>query len=157
MMSARRSVRALRPRLLETGDLVDAIEATVRALTEGTGIEAEVRAKGRRRRLAELVESNLLRAAQEAVTNAVRHAECRSIQVEIALSRTSVGMKIDDDGRGLSEAEASAGAGMGLRSMRERVEQIGGKITFGPGPRGGTRVEIRGRFPKGLLGDTWNR
>jgi signal transduction histidine kinase len=86
------------------------------------------------------VESNLLRAAEEALSNAVRHSGCRAIHVEIALGRASIAIRVDDDGRGLSEDGGHEG--MGLRGMRERVEQIGGTLSITPRPGGGTRVEI---------------
>jgi signal transduction histidine kinase/ligand-binding sensor domain-containing protein len=141
LAEARRSVQALRPRLLETGDLVDAIETSARALTEGTGIEADVRHRGTRRRFAELVEGNLLRAAQEALSNAVRHSGCRTIRIELVVHRGSVELTVEDDGRGLAEEKGHDG--MGLQGMRERVEQIGGSLSVSERPGGGTRVAIQ--------------
>lgn len=71
---------------------------------------------------------------REAATNVVRHAGARHCRVEL----TPHALAVTDDGRGL----AGSGPGNGLRGLRERVESSGGHFLLGPGPGGGTRLEV---------------
>ena len=82
--------------------------------------------------------------AREALTNAARHARARSCRVHLALQdgpeRVELRLEITDDGVGLSHERH---LGVGLSSMRERVEELGGKFSVESPPEGGTRVVAR--------------
>ena len=67
-----------RAQVLETGDLATALKGILQQFTDGTKTEFHVRVSGQPRRLAPLVENDLLRIGQEAITNAVRHAHPKS-------------------------------------------------------------------------------
>ena len=85
----------------------------------------------------------IYRCAQEALTNAVRHAEAR--HVAVALSERTQGtspglcLVVEDDGVGIAP---QAPAGYGLTGIEERIAALGGRWRIGPAPVGGTRVEI---------------
>ena len=83
---------------------------------------------------------DLYRIAQEAVTNALKHADCRNIEMTLNCAATYCELTVADDGRG-GHADEEA-AGIGLRSMRFRAARAGG--TFGIWPRagGGTMVRV---------------
>jgi signal transduction histidine kinase len=86
---------------------------------------------------------HLYQIAQEAVTNAARHAKAE--HVAISLGRTEDGqglLAIDDDGKGIKGEKAG---GNGLRLMRHRAELIRGSWSLSPSPLGGIRIECR--FP----------
>jgi signal transduction histidine kinase len=85
------------------------------------------------------VEREIAGIAQEALTNAVRHARARKIKIH-ATSTRSEGLRLSvaDDGRGI--AKEQFGAGFGLTSMQERAERIGGSLTIVTAPRAGTEV-----------------
>ena len=88
--------------------------------------------------LAPTVGAGLYRIAQEAVTNARRHARAaRTITVRLTGDGDRVRLVVRDDGKGV---RASAG-GFGLVGMRERAVLLGGSLDAGPGPEGGWRVE----------------
>jgi signal transduction histidine kinase len=88
--------------------------------------------------LAPLVAAHTYRIAAEALTNAVRHAECSAILVELLPDGR---LTVCDDGIGISDTQP--GAGHGLRSMRGRAETIDAQLTIGPGPDGrGTLVAL---------------
>ncbi|QEC48288.1 hypothetical protein FSW04_12390 [Baekduia soli] len=92
--------------------------------------------------LTPMVAAHTYRIAAEALTNAVRHACCST--VDVVLSRGPDGglVVVDDDGIGMGEA-ADAHPGHGLRSMHGRAETIGARLRIGPGPDGrGTRVVL---------------
>nr|WP_037826128.1 histidine kinase [Streptomyces sp. NRRL B-1347] len=90
------------------------------------------------------VTQNLLRIAQEALTNAARHAPGGDVDVELAYAAASTALTIRN-GPATRRVNAGVGSGMGLIGMRERVALLGGTVTAGPvteGPRqGGWQVE----------------
>lgn len=136
---ARRSIWVLRPQALEKG-LVPAIEALVTRLSSGE-VNVRFEALGTPRRLPALVEASLLRIAQEALSNALRHARAREVKVHLEfLPRVTV-LEVVDDGAGL-EAAAPAGVHQGLVGMNERAAQAGGTLTIDSAPGKGTRVRF---------------
>jgi two-component system sensor histidine kinase UhpB len=87
----------------------------------------------------------LFRVAQEAVSNAVRHARAQTIGVHIKSTNEAVELEITDDGVGFVAGE-SGRRGLGLRSIDERVRQVGGSVIVESQPGHGTR--IRARIPR---------
>jgi two-component system sensor kinase FixL len=82
--------------------------------------------------------SNLFRIAQEAITNAIKHAEAKNIYVELSEKEGKVSMKIRDDGIGLPEN--IHGKGIGLATMKYRANIIGAKLAITRARGGGTEV-----------------
>jgi signal transduction histidine kinase len=89
--------------------------------------------------LGEQRETHLLRIAQEALTNAVRHSGAGLIGVRLAYQPDSVALEIEDDGGGIGGQGSS---GFGLDGMRERVREIGGQMDIRSRPGKGTRVVV---------------
>ncbi|WP_375431985.1 sensor histidine kinase [uncultured Friedmanniella sp.] len=83
------------------------------------------------------VEVAAYRIASEAVTNVVRHAGARRATVGIGVRDAGLELRVVDDGTGI---EAEVGAGTGLRSIRERVAELGGRCQVSCPPAGGTTV-----------------
>ena len=140
MIEARRSVGALRPQDLESGDVAAVLERTTDLARRTTDVPIELVIE----QLPELggsVEREIVAIAQEALTNAVRHARARKIKVH-AVSSRSLGLRLSvaDDGRGI--AKERFGAGFGMTSMQERAERIGGSLTIVTAPRAGTEVVL---------------
>jgi signal transduction histidine kinase len=133
---ARRSVAALR---IASGSLLDAIEQTARKLISDSGVQLDTKLEGQPYALPELCEANLLRIAQEALTNAVRHSGTARIGIRLAYRTGSVELEVGDSGRGMSGAEPS---GFGVDGMRERARQIGGEIQILSDPGRGTRIVV---------------
>jgi NarL family two-component system sensor histidine kinase LiaS len=88
------------------------------------------------------VGAGLYRIAQEALANAVRHAQARRIAVRLTTEGSEVVLRVEDDGRGFPP-HAPGGRGVGLDSMRERAEALGGRLRIDASPGRGTRVEAR--------------
>jgi signal transduction histidine kinase len=84
----------------------------------------------------------LYRIAQEALANAVRHAQARRVAVRLRSEGGDVVLRVEDDGRGFLP-RASDGRGVGLDSMRERAEALGGRLRVDASPGRGTRIEAR--------------
>ena len=81
----------------------------------------------------------MYRIAQEAVRNAVRHGQARTIRLHLAVTRAKVSLAITDDGIGLPEHAMDA-TGMGLKIMRYRARMLGGEVHFERVEPTGTRV-----------------
>jgi PAS domain S-box-containing protein len=126
LQEARRSVRALRPQVLEHNELPAAFESLFAKITEDTTVRAELMVDGTPRRLAHGVEENLLRIVQEALTNTLRHASAHRFVARLAYEPLSVHLELVDDGLGFDTTANQKGCG--LLGMKERVEAMAGKI-----------------------------
>src|SRR5690606_25879526 len=89
----------------------------------------------------------LLRIAQGALSNIVRHANAGRADVELSQDDDAVSLVVRDDGCGFDTTAAIVAAheagSFGLQAMRERVEQLGGVLTIASNPRSGTTVAAR--------------
>lgn len=85
----------------------------------------------------------LLRAAQEGVTNALRHGHAQHVQIELTMLGGELALRVLDDGRGL----AGAAQGFGITQLRERAQALGGSVYLQPLP--GSGVELVVRIPEG--------
>ena len=89
-------------------------------------------------------EHELLRIAQEAVSNAVRHARPHSVHISMTEESAHWVLAVADDGVGMEQGpELSARQGFGLVSMRQRASAIGGEWQIDSQPGRGTRVSVR--------------
>lgn len=82
----------------------------------------------------------VLRVAQEALSNALRHARASHIDVSLRTDADRLELSITDDGVGLEGPSGHPGGGVGLSSMRERAARLGGELRIAPGATGGTAV-----------------
>jgi len=137
---ARRSVQALRPQALERQDLCGAMETMLETMTPGTGLKAELIVNGERRTLPDEFEDNLLRIAQEGLTNAIRYARATLFRARLAFDKAEVRLELSDDGCGFDPSRKSDG--FGLIGIRERVEGMGGKMSVQTGPGRGAAILI---------------
>ncbi len=83
--------------------------------------------------------NHLYRIAQEALSNAVRHAGAHTVRVELRTERERLRLRISDDGGGFGKQHTQH-AGMGLRTMRHRANAIGARLSIAAGRHGGTVV-----------------
>jgi PAS domain S-box-containing protein len=86
--------------------------------------------------------THLFRIAQEAVSNATRHASPQSIEIRVAADDGGMSLEVRDDGRGIAVQNLHA-EGVGLRIMQHRCAVIGGAFAVDRGERGGTIVSCR--------------
>jgi len=140
MIEARRSVCTLRPQSMESGDFSSVLTRTVELARRTTDVPIDL-AIEELPGLGAGVERELAGIAQEAITNAVRHARARHIVVRASASR-GIGFRLSvaDDGRGI--AKERFGSGFGLTSMQERAERIGAELTIVTAPRAGTEIVL---------------
>jgi signal transduction histidine kinase len=146
---ARRSVMDLRARVLEGQDLAAALEAGARMWSAGSKTAVAVEVSGESRELTQDVDQHVLRIAQEAVTNALKHSGATRIRIKLHMEERKLNLRIEDDGRGFDPegAFASAGGHFGLIGMRERAQRVGGEFRLESHPGEGTVIELRAPLP----------
>ena len=86
------------------------------------------------------------RIAQEALHNTVKHAQASRVELRLAATEAGIELMIADDGRGFEPAADFPGH-LGLRSMRERIERLGGTLSIASAPGTGTRIRASLRQP----------
>jgi signal transduction histidine kinase len=133
----RRLIYDLRPAALDELGLVPALREYLNRCQREHDLRIGFSAS-EEERLPPLVETALFRIVQEAVNNVVKHAGAR--RVEVTLDRTNglAALGVTDDGRGFDPDEPRSGQHLGLWSMRERVEQLGGRFELQSRPGRGT-------------------
>jgi signal transduction histidine kinase len=140
-------IHDVRPSSLDDLGLMAAMEALVarHAHDGGPALQLEVdldHEAGRTpQRLHPDVETAIYRIAQEALRNAVKHADAQTVAIAVAEIEDEVGVRVRDDGRGY-DANALT-SGFGLVSIRERVELLDGRLRVTSAPGEGTTLEAR--------------
>jgi len=140
----RRSIWDLRSRELEEFDLSKALLISGNRIADSTGIRVEVESKGEVRPLPEVIEENLLRIGQEAITNVVKHSGANGTKIQLEFGARDVVLEIKDNGKGFTP-ENCAGpeqGHFGLLGMSERVKRFGGKILITSAPGQGTTIRV---------------
>lgn len=141
LTSIRRLVYDLRPPALDELGLVPAVRESSAVRSAGLRPRIQVTGPNQLPPLPAAVEVAAYRVALEAVTNVVRHAGAENCVIHFRVD-DELEVEVTDDGRGVPE---TARSGVGLTSMRERAAELGGSLSIGPGPSGGTR--LCARFP----------
>lgn len=144
LAEARESIWNMRSHVLEKVDLADALQGILFQATDGTGIDPRFAVEGESRRLPPIVENNLLRMGQEAITNAVKHAIPRRIALNLKFEGRTVTLSVEDDGVGFVVGAKPEGErrSYGLVGMGERADLLGGKIQIDSTPGKGTSVSV---------------
>lgn len=143
LTEARNAIWNMRSQVLETGNLATALEGVLHSMTGGKKIAGEMQLHGQLRRLAPLAENNLLRIGQEAIINAVRHADARQVRVRLEFEERQVRLSVQDDGKGFDPLHPPpSSGGLGLVGIRERVQQLHGKIEVTSRQGEGTLIVI---------------
>jgi len=96
--------------------------------------------------LRDVAAHHLLRIAQEAVRNAVRHSGGSAVVIRLALRPQQLVLSIRDNGRGLPAGAGDGAGGIGWHTMRFRADLIGGELLLEDGPRAGSQVTVTVRL-----------
>ncbi len=137
--SAYDAAKGLCPVELDPESLVPALQRLGKKLPDG-GISCEVRQKGETPGLSPQAVHHLYRIAREAVTNAVKHARCRRIEVELHTTAETCTLRVVDDGQGQRPGEGHRSGGMGTQIMNYRAKAMGGNLRVDHPDTGGTIV-----------------
>jgi signal transduction histidine kinase len=152
MLEMRLLVFELHPSVLEKEGLVAALQARLAAVESRSGLKTEIGVEGERR-LPISIEQELYRIAQEGLNNAVKHAQARSVKIDLRYGEESVCLELRDDGIGFDLQAASGSGGMGLRGIEERVRKIGGTLAIESSPKTGTKLTVMVDFDQASPGN----
>lgn len=139
--------RLLRPPILDDLGLEPALRWLARSFSESSGVEAVVEL-GELPTLDGELQTLLFRVAQEALANAARHAQARSVLLHLQQRGAELQLQVVDDGRGFEPGNAASSGGNGLGGMRERLRLHGGRLELVAAPGRGTR--LRAVVPLGV-------
>ncbi|WP_406480790.1 sensor histidine kinase [Streptomyces platensis] len=149
LAEARRFVRALSPPDLEAGSLPAALERVCATTARASGLAVHCQVSGAPTVLPTPHEVALLRIAQSALANTVRHAAAGRVELTLSYMDTEVALDIVDDGSGFVPAEVPApgsaavpGTGFGLAAMRARARVLQGTLVVESAPGEGTAVAV---------------
>jgi PAS domain S-box-containing protein len=138
LSEARRSVRALRPQALKQDDFWPALKRIIKNTTVGTTLRATFETHGKVPVLLQAWQENLLRIGQEALTNALKYAHAKHFGTRLICNPKEVRLEFSDDGDGFQVKDRHDG--FGLTGMRERAEEMGGKLKIVSSPGRGTTI-----------------
>jgi signal transduction histidine kinase len=147
--SVRTLSHELHPSVLEHAGLVATVRRQCADVEEHHHVEVIFSAGDNLDSLRPEIALCLFRVAQEALTNAVRHARARTIRVGLTATDDDVELRVDDDGIGFV-AGARTGSGLGLRSIDERVRLAKGRVILDSRPGHGTTLRVRIPLAAGL-------
>ncbi len=131
----------LRPDSLETEGLVAALVRQTAALQARRGVVVKTNLCDEIQTSVEVKEA-LYRIAQEAMQNAIKHANPKEICLELSCSDQFIEMQVMDDGKGFDPTQSFPGH-LGLHSMNERAQRLGGSVEIESAPGKGTRVKVK--------------
>lgn len=140
LAEARRSVWALRPQALEDGDLSSAFSHLIYQTIANTGIPIQHQIQTAPYPIASAVENHLLRIAQEALTNILKHAQAERIWIQLTFEPTQIDLCIRDNGIGFEPEEVTHG--FGLLGIGERPQQMQATLTLTSKPQQGTTIVV---------------
>ncbi|HEV7938556.1 MAG TPA: sensor histidine kinase [Solirubrobacteraceae bacterium] len=135
----RRIAQRLRPETLEDLGLTGALQALSRRLREHSDLHIRCRIPDNLPSQSAERELVVYRVAQEAMTNAIRHAQASSIDISLRANANRLALSVRDDGLGMSKGSREGG---GMRGMRERANLVGGSFQVLSAPRSGTEVRL---------------
>ena len=144
LTEARRSVMDLRAAALDEMDLGGAMQQGAHEWTAGSGLDLKIQVTGDASSLPEKVAHHVLRMAQEAVNNTVKHAHASTVLLDLHVEPKQLEMRIHDNGCGFDPEGKllSSQANFGLMGMRERVERLGGEFALHSRPGQGTELRF---------------
>jgi two-component system sensor histidine kinase UhpB len=134
--------RQLRPTALDDHGLLPAMASQVKRFASQTGIKADLNATGEGSTLQPDEELAIYRIAQEALANIARHADARSVEVDLRSHEGGgVQLTVRDDGCGFETGRPTRGLGLG--GMAERARLVGGELTIESRPGAGTQLCLK--------------
>jgi signal transduction histidine kinase len=150
---ARRSIATLRPESLESEDILSALDLCARRMVEGGSVQVVTEREGDQRPIPLRIADTLYRIGQEAVANAVRHANPTILTIRLKYRENLACLQIEDNGAGFVQGNGLLG--FGIRGMRRRAQSISAAFQIESKPGEGTRIQITAPLPPRVTLTTW--
>lgn len=141
LAEAQQAVAAMRLSGEASGSLQDLLSRSVYEFSDRFGLRVEFECEGELPGLSARAQAEVLRIAQEALSNVRRHADATVVRVRAFVESDRLVVSVRDNGRGFDPASVGQDA-FGLASMRERAELIGGELSTESAPGDGTRITL---------------
>ncbi len=138
-----RVARELRPGILKEFGLAAAVESHAEDFQHRTGIPCDVLCADHDIETSEDAAIALFRTYQEALTNISKHAGAQHVEVRLMQEGDEIVLEVSDNGRGMKSADLGKPKSFGLRSIRERLDSLGGTMIIHPRNPQGTTVVLR--------------
>lgn len=138
----RRSIWDLRSRELEQFDLASALKCSADQMVNGTELTLDFATQGDARGLPEVVEENVLRIGQEALTNIAKHAHATRVSIRLEFDPHVLRLRVHDNGVGFDASVAPGEGHFGLTGMAERAKRLAGGIAVASAPGRGTTIAV---------------
>ncbi|HYL76765.1 MAG TPA: PAS domain S-box protein [Bryobacteraceae bacterium] len=145
--TVRRIASELRPSVLDELGLMEAIDWQAQQFQARTGVVCECSGYSGDLRLSKEQSTVVFRIFQEALTNVLRHAQAKRVEVQAENDANGFVLTIRDDGRGITEEEKASACSLGLLGMRERAQAVGGSIHIAARRGHGTALTVRIQIP----------
>jgi signal transduction histidine kinase len=144
-LEARRSVWELRSQVLEMHGLETALRSLAESARYPGGPAVEFHASGKDQPLLHGADYQVLRVAQEALANAIKHAGARQVQMHLERNAEGLRLIVQDDGKGIDPSlyDKSTGTHFGILGMRERATRIGADVSIESRPGKGCTVTLK--------------
>jgi|LNFM01.2.fsa_nt_gb signal transduction histidine kinase len=144
----REIVSELRPRMLDDLGLVAAVEWLARRMNDNGGLRCAVRAVGPMDSLSDDCKTAAFRIVQESLTNVLKHARAKNVEIDLVCEREALAIAVKDDGVGIARARVDNAdslrgmlrPGVGLIGMRERAQALSGTLEVLARQPAGTEV-----------------
>ena len=143
-VSLRRSIWDLRSRELEQFDLAHALRRSAEQLVDGAELKLEFSTRGEKRLLPEVVEENVLRIGQEALTNIAKHAKATRVAITLEFGPAALRLRVEDNGIGFEHPPTPVPGDnhFGLLGMSERAKRLAGSLVIDSERSRGTAILV---------------
>jgi len=138
----RRIIEELRPTLLDNLGLSAALEWQVHEICDAAGLKSTIETPSDDSAIPPPVAIALYRILQEALTNIIKYAHAKHVQVDLGVSADNVSLVIEDDGVGIPHKAQTDKLSHGIAGMRQRVRALHGEFSIERAADGGTMIEV---------------
>jgi signal transduction histidine kinase len=130
-----------------SGTLFARLQDELRFIQEGLGLEVILDCEPEKLNLPAEIEREVYYVLREALTNITRHSHASRVQFRLNQFQNAIEVSLEDDGVGMDLAAVQNGRGLGLRSMKERIEKLGGELALKSSPSSGTKISFSVPLP----------
>jgi signal transduction histidine kinase len=138
--TVRRIATELRPPILDDLGLIAALEWHLQEFQRRACVSCKISSNIENVEVRDDISITIFRIFQESLTNIMRHADAKSVTVNLTEKDNKLILRIEDNGKGIAEENITGGKSLGVLGMRERARQIGGDLQIFKGPETGTTV-----------------